>query len=1124
MSFVNNLRRYFVLFAITIIAANSVNAQMLNLNASINQGCRPLEVTFTITSLGIDSLLWNFGDGTFYGTPAISDTVHTFYYGAGQIYNVNVFGKKVTGGWLSASEAITVDGASGTFSISNDSICPNTNVTFSSTDISSSYKWNFGDGNTATGTDVANTFTGTGTYNVSLILNTPTCGIDTIIKQVYVGNNVYPTVGYINVMDTIVCKGTQVSYYSSDYNLFSNITWFYGDGQWGANYGNYNYHTYAGLGTKNVTFVVGNLCGRYDTAYANVHVVDTINPQIGFFSVNDTLVCPTKEVLFYLPNYSDYTSFVWDFGDGNIGTIYDATNTHSYPVDGNYTITLIVFNDCGNSDTAYSIVRVSSLIIPSIGFMDVYDNINCPNEEITYYLSNFTDYMSMMWYFGDGDTTTNRFAYNYHKYDTTGNYLAIVEVYNECHNSDQKSKMVYIMDSLAPAPASYVVHDTVICPGDQVGFELYNFQDYDRFVWHYGDGNRGKNKLRFNYNTYYNLGTYTVSLVVSNKCNTSHLYVMKVHVVDTLSAKVGPYTISEPTSCPNQDIEFYLSDYTSYDHFAWYYGDGTSDTAYQEISTHSYSSTGVFQVKLVVYNHCGAADSVYKNVTITNTIPVQLGYSSVDDTIACPGDLVNFYLDSSANYDSIIWYFGDGDSSTVIQDFVFHTYLDTGTYDVALVAFNGCYNSDTALRRAHIIDTLNPLPVVYMVYDTTICPDDQVIFQVSNYFDFSKFTWHYGDGDTSTTSTYYNYHSYAALGIYYPMLVTENGCGFKDTSYATVNVVNSLAPTSGFSATRDSVCRLSDTIMFAPTYTTYPNFLWDFGDGNTSTDLYPFYAYSDTGAFVVTLVITNGCGVSDTATGNIYVYPEPIAEFTYGCVCGTDSLYFDDSSIGIITDWEWDFGDGTYKYNQYPSHTFKSHGAHKVCLTVTDGCGTVDSTCKYVKADCHLAVPKFGFTTDELTLFFTDSSLYAVDWLWDFGDGGNSPLQHPIHTYLYEGVYYVCIVVTNYCGLKDTLCDSISIYTGVEERIPVYSSFQVFPNPYGEYTTITYELKERDHVSLEVTNLLGKRVALLAKGVYEKGDYSYKFSAKEIGYPAGMYLVTLKIKDLAISKRLIELR
>jgi hypothetical protein len=83
-------------------------------------------------------------------------------------------------------------------------------------------------------------------------------------------------------------------------------------------------------------------------------------------------------------------------------------------------------------------------------------------------------------------------------------------------------------------------------------------------------------------------------------------------------------------------------------------------------------------------------------------------------------------------------------------------------------------------------------------------------------------------------------------------------------------------------------------------------------------------------------------------------------------------------------------------------------------------------------------------------------------------------------------------------------------------------SISIAPNPFSESTNITYELKDRSNVILEVLNTTGRKISILYNGIQEKGRHSYVFSAQSPGYPAGIYIVRLTTDDEAINMKLIE--
>jgi PKD repeat protein len=123
-------------------------------------------------------------------------------------------------------------------------------------------------------------------------------------------------------------------------------------------------------------------------------------------------------------------------------------------------------------------------------------------------------------------------------------------------------------------------------------------------------------------------------------------------------------------------------------------------------------------------------------------------------------------------------------------------------------------------------------------------------------------------------------------------------------------------------------------------------YLWQFGDGDTSTLRTPVHTYADTGVYHVclTVVTTNSAGsCSATVCRNLVVRPLWTANsfcsaaFAYNRVPNVPGLFqFTAFSSGGSLRYSWNFGDSTTSNQPNPLHQYTAAGAYNICLTVRD--------------------------------------------------------------------------------------------------------------------------------------------------------------------------------------------
>ncbi len=353
------------------------------------------------------------------------------------------------------------------------------------------------------------------------------------------------------------------------------------------------------------------------------------------------------------------------------------------------------------------------------------------------------------------------------------------------------------------------------------------------------------------------------------------------------------------------------------------------------------------------------------------------------------------------------------------------TYYSAGTYTVSLTV-TGPGGTDTRTRTDYITVT-EPPPVADFTADPTsgtapltVQFTDQSTGTINQwYWDFNN------DGlvDSTARNPQAVYISDGPYSVKLTVIGPTGSDSLTRTDYIWVGSLPPPAPVAGFSATP-----LSGDFPLAVSFTDestgiISSWSWTFGDGGTSTAQNPDYEYSDPGSYTVSLTVT-GPGGSDTETKTNYItvtvpLPPPMADFVGSPTSGTSPLTvsFTDLSIGDVTSWSWDFGDGGTSDETNPSHTYTTTGTFSVSLTV-DGPGGSDGVVKlnYITVNPGPLPPIANFSgtptsgVAPLTVNFTDLSTGSITlWQWDFNEDGlpDSTTQNASHVFETPGTYDV---------------------------------------------------------------------------------------------------------------------
>jgi PKD repeat protein len=228
----------------------------------------------------------------------------------------------------------------------------------------------------------------------------------------------------------------------------------------------------------------------------------------------------------------------------------------------------------------------------------------------------------------------------------------------------------------------------------------------------------------------------------------------------------------------------------------------------------------------------------------------------------------------------------------------------------------------------------------------------------------------------------------------------------------------------------------------------YPvsEWIWYFGDGDTSHAQSPQHIYANPGVYTVKLMArTNKPGAVWASVEKSVKVNNPVANFSWNnTLYQTPITFMDETSGGLSTSWYWDFGDPISGFNNYsnyrtPSHTFDAIGSYDVTLIVTTDGGCKDTAVKTIYIDSVLK-PVADFSASTYTPYFNQdvsfidqSVYYPSTYTWSispsyyhFKNGTKATDQDIVLSFDSVMTYDVKLVVENYKG-KDSVIRQIMV-------------------------------------------------------------------------------------------------
>jgi hypothetical protein len=239
------------------------------------------------------------------------------------------------------------------------------------------------------------------------------------------------------------------------------------------------------------------------------------------------------------------------------------------------------------------------------------------------------------------------------------------------------------------------------------------------------------------------------------------------------------------------------------------------------------------------------------------------------------------------------------------------------------------------------------------------------------------------------------------------------------------------------------------------------------------------------------------------------------AEFTFGTSHCPNIYFFDNSTAdSAIVCWMFDYqGQGSVDFCENAHNKFSQNGAFEVCLSILTIDGCMDTYCDSIYIDCNCTEPEVGymFTASNDTCYFTDTTQFfnsTQQWLWDFGDGDTSTLQHPIHHYTNPGTYMACLTVTDSCDSR-MVCKYITIsgtLGATVNDIPDVPEVVAFPNPATDQLQLQLNGEFEGKLEIRLFDVQGKQIRHLKLPEVTTGSQMVQLKLSDINN-AGIYYI-----------------
>ncbi|HYG14236.1 MAG TPA: PKD domain-containing protein [Bacteroidia bacterium] len=1004
---------------IKTLALKAIPNPQAGFTVSSLKGCAGQELQFTDTSKSfsgnIASWQWNFGDG---GASTLKNPGHI--YTADGSFSVSLIVTDSNGckSFVNRSSYITTSKpAQVRFIADNTGGCtlPHT-AKFSDTSITDpaqaySYKWHFGNGDSATGKNPTMSYAQAGNFDVTLTLKDNNNCVSSHTQKSMISLGKTKADFELNAKKGCAPHAVEFTNTSTGLAGNANVVWYFGNGDSAA--GINAAYTYSKPGTYSVKMVITSPQGCNDSVVKkdSITVLPTL---VSLFGHLNTVSCTVPHTVDFSSGNKKATSWKWDFGDGSASAL--ANPSHTYTQGGVYTVSLTITdsNGCQATASKKNIIRVKSQhasFVPSINKGCAPLTVNFINQS-----SSAFPITSYKWEYGGPTYTTSSGAIVYTQPGVYHPRLVITDA-NGCMDT-----VVY--DSIrvgAKTKPSFSASATSGCRTDMGEVKFTNntdtvSQQIDEYFWNFGTLTSDAKDPVVDYSSF--PGKFSVYLITKQNGCPDTAFVKDYMSVMAPQAKMK--IVEDP--CKLDTVTFENSSIAATD-FTWSLNGQTASTS---PSFKQWLAPGKYTALLKVYNDTtGCRDSIEYTLTIRK--PLNPGFVQTADSV-CTYTHVMF-TDTTQGAVTTRWIY---DGANVSGKILTHQFIFPKTLDITMQVYNeiGCREEITLPLKV-----LGPDFIPAVTPDKGCFPlDAKLVKTGSTAHGIKSVQWSDGITNIFTTAdsvpfTFKTAHPTMNTRGIDVTLTVEDTLGCRVSRVATVKLSK---PAAGISAVQ--VLNCDNTVLkFSPDNSASKNinaldYQWITSTGQSHFGPSHQKVFSKEAAEKLKLIVVEKeLGCKDSTTTSVVIGLKDIkAGFTADKTSTTCppliSTFADNSKVKntTITSVSWSFGDGGTSSMVGPSKTYFYPGKFDIIYKVTDAAGCSDSI--VVKEKINVGGPTGTYTIDRYTGCIPFESHFSAQTQntskvqWDMGNGALNKGATTKTTYTLPGTYKPALVLEDASG------------------------------------------------------------------------------------------------------------